>query len=412
MSAPYIPGPQTLYDPSATASATQLGPIPTLDQYGYDVAAWQKAVQDYAKLANGGPAFPTMPTDQQMTDAFGSGWSAAGSGMHVPSLGEYQARLLNTEYVHQYQPGVKGPSFGLQMQAREHARPGEMQAAYDAIDPETGKPVLLPQISGYLESTYGTTPTQPGQTAPGGAPGSAPAVNPPGGTFYDPASHTLIPMGANPDPAQGWLEVPNNFSPNDPNAPRITQAMGYINLFVKQGSLYGADNTANWQTLHSILDPLGIDPAVFVAGVLNYNNIQINDDGTLASTTQPFAGYTPPGPNPNMPPGVNSTPAPYQPASGATAPASNPSGPVQQPGVNDPVGQHSQSLVNQHPQTQGIDLTRFDPGSMQPATSYAGQLAKQYGNTSTIDPRYPDWMLLNRPQQAQHTLPPGGALTF
>jgi hypothetical protein len=405
-----------LYSPDTGVSDAWSAGQPKLADYGNDVAKWLAAMKDYAATQNGGPAFPAQPTDAQMSAAYGPGWHAAGAGITPPSAGEYYAGLLNSEYINQNQEGVKGPSFEMQLQAREAARPGEMQAAYNAVNPKTGEPLLLPQIGGYLEQVDHLTP--PGGTPPDQAPGGTPAVNPAGGTFYDPQTGQLVSSTINPQPDSGLFEVPNNFDPNDPNAPRIAQAMGYIALFAKQGSLYGSDQSNNWQMLNDILVPLGIDPATFVAGVLNYNNYQVNEDGTVVLGTAPFAGYTPPDGGSTTPPAGNAalspvagggtgllpnTTSPPQPgvAGGGTGLLPN-GAPAPQPGVAGGGGGllpgASNSLVNQNPSPQAndINLGQFDPYAMGQSPS-AMDLHQQYGSAATLDPRYPDWMLSHQP---------------
>jgi hypothetical protein len=387
------------------------------------VTKWLAAVKDYAAIANGGPAFPAMPTNDQMAAAYGPGWMAAGSAEPPISKGEYYSGLLNNEYLTQAQPGVHGPGIGLRLSSRESVRPDEMQSAYNAVNPETGEPLLLPQIGGYLESTYGLSPTgsatPPGGTDQTGQPGAAGPLNAPGGTFYDPNSGALVMMPGNPDPSSGLLEVPNNFDPNDPNAGKIKQAMGVIAQMNTQGSIYS--NQTLWHYLDDVLTPLGIDPATFVVGVLNYNNYQINDDGTISAHSGAFPGSTPAGgTGPPTAGGGGTTPAgggmAGGPLGGGTGggggqtpaggnAAGNPINSQQvQPDTSTaggPVERAKGELFTNPPGLDQVNLGQFDPGSMTPTTGgqQAAQLAKQHGNRSTIDPRYPDWMLLYQPQQ-------------
>lgn len=484
-SPPYVPGPSTLSDPAAAPSATWNAQMPTLEQFGNDVGKWMAAVKEYAKIANGPNMFPASPTDAQMQAAYGPGWTAAGVNAPV-SQGEYNSRLLKYEYLHQHQPGVKGPSIGLQLASREHVRPDEMQAAYNAVNPENGAPMLLPQIGGYLESTYGLKPTTQYQDPNNPAGGTAAATNPAGGTFFDPTSGQLVSMSTNPPPGSGYLEVPNSFDPNDPNAVHIRDAMGYINVMAKQGSIHGGDSQAEWNYIDSILKPLGIDPAVFVAGVLNYNGYDIAADGTLSQPGTAFAGSTPAGPGTTTPTGTLGAGGG---AGGTGQPGSTPGGQFQMPGGTPtgtlgagsgtsgtgggpaapgggyqmPGGSPPPQPATQQPQPQpqpqpeptptptqndtsgppaatntpGSDqlatpghagwqaphtmsmqsqppLTTNQPGQVQAMSSMglgpaptAAQLAQMYGNTSTIDSRYPDWLLQHRPQQATR-----GQVTF
>jgi hypothetical protein len=143
----------------AQPSDAWYGQLPKLEDFGNDVAKWQQAVKDYAAIANGDPAWQAMPSDADMAAAYAPGWHAAGAGITPPSAGAYDANLLNQEYLMSNQEGVKGPSFALQLDSRNSVRPGEMQAAYDAVNPDTGEPLLLPQVLSYLEDIYGLAPS-------------------------------------------------------------------------------------------------------------------------------------------------------------------------------------------------------------------------------------------------------------
>lgn len=319
--------------------------LPKLADFNFDVGKWQQAVKDYAATANGGPAFPAMPSDQQMSDAYGPGWSAAGSAMAPVSLGEYQAGLLNREYLGSQQPGVKGPSFEMQLASRQHVRPDEVQAAYNAVNPDTGEPLLLPQLGAYAEDIFGLTPS--GHYQGQGPANLLPSQTDPNYVRDEAARRQAIidqhsaaaggstgagagPGGAAPGslPGGGFIMPGGDPSAAAPSGPGGAGAAG------------GGGLAPDWGYLWPTSSP-SVDASAPAAGTA--------PDTTWSDPTDPTGATD------------TTTPTPVQGAPG-------------------------------HAHWESFTL---------PPAQQAAQLHQQYGSTATMDPRYPDWMLKHQPNQPQ-----------